>query len=59
MGRIGFLPSQWEKALVTELRSLPNIKLTGIMSHLPSADEDEAFTRQQIKKFHQLAEKNC
>jgi len=59
MGRIGFLPSQWEKALVTELRSLPNIKLTGIMSHLPSADEDEAFTRQQIKKFHQLAEKTA
>ena len=56
MGRIGFRPEEWGKALVEELEALPGLKLTGLMSHLPSADEDERFTRQQFRQFTELSE---
>ena len=54
MGRGGFLPDQIPEALVA-IKSSPGIKLTGIGSHLPVADEDETFTRQQIALYDKIA----
>ncbi len=53
MGRGGFLPDVLRDQM-KELRQLEHLELTGIGSHLPSADEDEAFTKKQIECFEQL-----
>jgi alanine racemase len=53
MGRLGV----WEQdALETARRilALPGIEITGIGSHLPVADEDAAFTEDQLARFHSL-----
>ena len=55
MGRGGFLPHQLADAL-EKLKSCPGIQLTGIGSHLPVADEDSGFTRQQFELFDSLIE---
>jgi len=47
MGRIGFFPDDDLKRLGT----LKNLEFVGIASHYPSADEDEAFTREQLASF--------
>lgn len=55
MGRIGV----WEEeaaALCREVARLRSLRVTGIASHLPCADEDEAFTREQIARFNALAD---
>lgn len=53
MGRGGFLPTQLAEA-VERVSLLPGIRLTGIGSHLPSADEDAEFTREQFVQFDRL-----
>lgn len=53
MGRGGVLPSE-ALELAKYVRSLPNLELEGIGSHLPSADEDAAFTKAQMQKFESL-----
>ena len=53
MGRIGI----WEEDAVAVIRAisqLGGVKVSGIASHFPSADEDEAFTRQQLVRFRRL-----
>ena len=55
MGRGGFLPHQVKEALEM-LKRCEGIKLTGIGSHLPVADEDEKFTKRQFEVFDKLAE---
>jgi alanine racemase len=50
MGRGGFLPEELAGAM-RELDSLEHLVIEGIGSHLPSADEDEEFTRRQIAEF--------
>ncbi len=55
MGRGGYLPSQL-KAEIESLKSLPGILIKGVASHLPSADEDEAFTIKQHEVFDGLVE---
>ncbi len=55
MGRGGFLPEQLGQAL-EKLTTSPGIKLTGVGSHLPVADEDSAFTRSQFELFDSLVE---
>lgn len=55
MGRGGFAPRQLGEALEKLSRS-PGIKLTGIGSHLPVADEDPAFTRKQFELFDSMVE---
>lgn len=50
MGRGGFLPDALP-TLLPKLEALPGIDIEGIGSHLPSADEDEVFTRQQVALF--------
>lgn len=53
MGRGGFvfdqLPQVWQ-----ELRALKGLDIEGIGSHLPSADEDEEFTRAQFAQFDHI-----
>lgn len=51
MGRIGILESQLV-AVVREMQTLHSVKIAGLASHLPVADEDEAFTRDQLSRFH-------
>jgi alanine racemase len=54
MGRMGI----WHEdavPLVRETRGLHGIEITGIATHLPVADEDEAFTRAQLELFHRVA----
>lgn len=53
MGRGGFLPHQLLEA-VERVTASPGIRLTGIGSHLPSADEDPEFTKQQFAQFDSL-----
>lgn len=55
MGRGGFLPHQLGAAL-EKLATSPGIKLTGVGSHLPVADEDPEFTRSQFELFDSLVE---
>ncbi|MEM9237602.1 MAG: alanine racemase [Verrucomicrobiota bacterium] len=54
MGRGGFVPEGLEKVLA-ELETLPGIEVEGLGSHLPSADEDDAFTREQFDRFRKCA----
>ena len=54
MGRIGC----WKDAAISDLRSLqgiPGIEIHSISTHLPSADEDAAFTATQLNDFTKLA----
>ncbi len=57
MGRGGFLPGNLNSAL-TDILTLSNIKIEGIGSHLPSADEDREFTLSQFETFSRIV-KNC
>ena len=53
MGRIGI----WQDdaiAAAREICSMPQLEIAGIASHLPVADEDEAFTHDQLARFHRL-----
>ncbi len=53
MGRVGC----WHDDAVTELRAiaaLPDVSVHSICTHLPSADEDDTFTRGQIARFESL-----
>ena len=55
MGRIGV----WEEDLfetVRAIRRLPRIAITGVATHLPVADEDSAFTEEQLDRFGRLLE---
>lgn len=53
MGRMGCLPEE-AAALVAAIRSSPHCQLEGLASHFPSADEDRAFTLDQIERFKAL-----
>ncbi len=55
MGRGGFLPADAPAALEA-IRALPGIRISGLGSHLPSADEDPVFTRTQFDQFDNLVE---
>ena len=53
MGRVGCRPDN-ALNLLPELVALPGIVIESIGSHLPSADEDAAFTNDQFKQFRGL-----
>ena len=53
MGRGGFVADHLPEILVL-LERLENLEIEGIGSHLPSADEDEEFTRRQFETFHAI-----
>lgn len=50
MGRGGFVVAGLPKVM-DALGELAGLEVEGVGSHLPSADEDEEFTRQQFAKF--------
>lgn len=54
MGRAGLW---YEDAVdaVREIHALHGVKITGIASHLPAADEDVEFTREELATFHRVA----
>ncbi|MEP4077589.1 alanine racemase [Haloferula sp.] len=52
MGRGGFIPVGLP-GILNQLEALPGIEIDGIGSHLPSADEDEEFTRSQFASFRE------
>ncbi len=56
MGRMGVEPEAFF-ALIECIESEPNCNLEGVWTHLPSADEDEKFSLQQIARFRDLVEK--
>lgn len=53
MGRMGFTETQWNENLFRSLQQLPHLQIEGLCSHLPSPDNDTAFTRDQIARFKQ------
>ncbi len=56
MGRMGV----WEADALDAARqmlAMPSLRITGICSHLPVADEDDTFTSEQLARFHSLVEK--
>lgn len=55
MGREGFLPSELSEVAQLIL-SKDHVKVEGLMSHFPAADEDEGFTRAQAQEFASCAE---
>jgi len=56
MGRIGIRPDE-VPALLERCRSQPSLRLRGLMSHFPCADEaDKSFSRQQIRAFADVCE---
>ncbi|UCH41268.1 MAG: alanine racemase [Gammaproteobacteria bacterium] len=55
MGRIGIAPEEAESFLA-RCCALPELRLRGLMSHFPRADEsDKTFSCEQIEKFRELA----
>jgi alanine racemase len=53
MGRMGCLESE-AAAIAEAISGLANVRLDGIATHFPSADEDANFTRAQISMTEQL-----
>jgi len=53
MGRIGALESDF-LGLCRAATEQKNIRVCGLASHLPSADEDEAFTQDQLERINAL-----
>ncbi len=53
MGRGGFL-AEGLAGNLAELEKLAHLEIEGIGSHLPSADEDEEFTRNQFRSYAAL-----
>ncbi len=50
MGREGFLPAQLCN-VAEHLRAMPHLRVDGVMSHFPSADEDVPYTQNEIALF--------
>ncbi len=53
MGRGGFVASELP-AMLPHLEKFPHLILDGLGSHLPSADEDRAFTENQIRLYNEV-----
>ena len=53
MGRLGIDP---EKAgeLIEAMERLPGVQVEGVFTHFAAAEDDEAFTRQQVARFETL-----
>ncbi|MEI8342945.1 MAG: alanine racemase, partial [Verrucomicrobiota bacterium] len=53
MGRMGVWQDDALK-VACEVLSLPGIEITGVATHLPAADEDEAYTAEQLARFEEI-----
>ncbi len=56
MGRMGLAESE-ACAEVARIASLPQLKLHSVSTHLPSADEDREYTREQLARFDILVKR--
>ena len=50
MGRIGIAEGD-AREIVQEMLRMPDLAIAGVGTHLPVADEDEQFTREQLGRF--------
>jgi alanine racemase len=56
MGRVGIRPDE-VPGFLDRCRALPALRVRGLMSHFPRADEaDKTFSREQIARFHRVVE---
>ena len=56
MGRVGIRPEE-VPAFLEHSRSFPELRVRGLMSHFPRADEaDKAYSLEQIERFRRVAE---
>jgi alanine racemase len=53
MGRMG-LAEEDARDVILEILRMPDLVIAGIATHLPVADEDETFTRDQLARFQGL-----
>ena len=53
MGRMG-IPESDAIAAIKAIAALPNVTIHSVSTHLPSADDDAAFTRAQLARFAEL-----
>jgi len=53
MGRGGFVAEHLAETL-SALEKLESLEIEGVGSHLPSADEDEEFTKRQFERFRAI-----
>ncbi len=55
MGRVGVQECE-TLDFAAKLAGMPGLEIEGIFTHLPSADEndDQTFTREQIRRFHKI-----
>ena len=56
MGRIG-VPEIESLAAFKKVSALRNIRVHSVSTHMPVSNEDESFTRDQLKRFQNLVEK--
>ena len=56
MGRMGVLERDFE-AMLRAVQRLPELRVAGILTHLPSADEDPAFTEAQLERMARWQER--
>ena len=56
MGRVGIQPQE-VPGFLEHCRAFPELRVRGLMSHFPRADEaDKAYSLEQIERFRQVAE---
>ena len=56
MGRVGIRPEE-VPAFLERSRALPELRVRGLMSHFPRADEtDKAYSLEQVERFRRIAE---
>jgi len=56
MGRIGIRPDE-VPAFLERCRTLPALRVCGLMSHFPRADEaDQRYSQKQLEQFHRVVE---
>lgn len=56
MGRLGFHSSEVMKE-ITAIGKMPNLRITGLMSHFSDSDiSDTSYAEKQLKSFHALRE---
>ena len=55
MGRMGLVESELQDALAL-IRATPRLHVDAVYTHFASADDDPAFTREQIERFDRMRE---
>lgn len=56
MGRVGFLEGEVGE-LMDAMRLFPSLWVTGVVTHLPVADEDSVATTEQLARFRRIVER--